>query len=1034
VEYSSVSNWKVAHNNLHAQDAYLNIIKHIFLRESSLIKIGDLVQMMDHLYWKYANIFIARKQYFKNNESSDELKQMRLQIHSKQELLSVAIAHHRSISVDIVEGVEQWRRHLQKDVQMTAVASLFWNGQNYLIKMLHDTPKLFHTQTMWMWLGFEADCFIIPPRHLNPHTERLNRERKFHKWKQKRDDHNTAALKKLMSQQVMYRSVSTVEREAVRRQASQSQVNHFGGAGAAKPIPRRGKVAIDIGSRPGSAQNPTPLASSQSTPTLPPIAGAQIMISSTAHTQSAVALTPMESESGMNEVSTCLLAPRRARRGIVDEKEDKQTTPEENSVDGTEDDDYSLDSSSVTSILTDDTGSGWRDLRDSCKPSWDYYFNSNIDSDDVDPFDQEEDFWLNLDHNEHMVEAAMGYLVLFPKKYIVPPMKKVLSARCRACEQVLHDEVALAERVQENIAESKELQMNFEKEKLQEYLEELDSEGKQIEHLLAMEQLQTRQMSNNVRDQFHQNEISREYVAGLLDSRKPNERYISSARTKGRSLSPSRASPTRLATSIASPRQKNNNMFAVFLTAPSIANDQDFTQSTMSFIPENIVCKIDSSVLKERIEAVVDNDRQACIRVGSSLVMRNRMYRDNRARAYQNKKAKKRNALQAIVFMQALVRGVITRQRLSRKSRMQSKVSATLFIQKCLRRYIRRCRERVKRRLFKADCLRVRREILESHRSADILITFFKYLIFLKKRRYYMNKYAAIARLDVPRMTRVLKSALMAQSLFRGYSTRKWFSNILNDSRKRAKIGPKYKKKIVAASRRQHHYTVSGSGGFQYWWRNHPAETSTNTELLDDGSVTMLSTEQTESSVFMTNVSNDLEIQEKSALISTAQDREQTRKDQEHSNRRQSVGMVSEEDSSSEGLSLSVPDIDLLAVSRSLELKKRSTIRGKIAMLKGGSRSHHKGVSLLRAVPTKERAFLPHKGSQSVSGGSVSNFSSSSVAPRSHTLAYENPNVHFKAKQERSGGLSGSLFSNSLDPKRSNELNGLLQDVYGFQK
>jgi hypothetical protein len=106
-------------------------------------------------------------------------------------------------------------------------------------------------------------------------------------------------------------------------------------------------------------------------------------------------------------------------------------------------------------------------------------------------------------------------------------------------------------------------------------------------------------------------------------------------------------------------------------------------------------------------------------------------------------------------------------------------------------------------------------------------------------------------------------------------------------------------------------------------------------------------------------------------------------------------------------------------------------------MLKGGSRSHCKGVNLLRAVPVKEREFVQHRitgAPNSVSGSSLSSMDGSIAGTRSHTYAYENPNVHFKAKQARMGGLSSSLYSSSLNSARSNELNGMLKDVYGFQK
>jgi len=1009
VTYSSLSKWTVAQNSLKAQDCYLNIIKYIFLRESSLIKIQDMVLHMDKLYWRYANTYIARKLYFKNNVNCEELKQIRLQLHDKQELLSVAIAHHRSISVDIVENVQLWRKYLQQDVSMKDVASLFWNGTNYLIKMLHDTPQLFKTQTMWMWLGFDVDSFIIPPRQLNPHTERLNRERKAHKWKEKRDEHQTAALKRLMSQQVKYKSAAIVDRDAVRRQTAVMNVQ------AVKPRARRGRLSSpekpdDEGKKP---------VGSQSTPILPPIgASAQAHVSKSEHTQSAVALQTAFSDDKSEEGS-----------------DNSSEVDDEDSIGSS-----SIDSSSITSVLTDDSGSGWRELRDSCMSSWNYYHNQT--KEDPNLFEQEEDFWENIDHSEHLVEAATGYLELFPKRFIVPPMKKPLIARCRACERVLQEEVQLAEQVKEKVAISHEMKVELDKEVLQEKLELLDTEEKQMENLIEMEKVRCRQENMNIRDQRSFNEVSREYVSHLLDGRKPYQRYISSARSKTRSPSPSRSSPSR-PTRISSPRAKNSNKFAVFLTAPSIA-ETDNTMSTFSYIPENVVLKMEPEVLKERIKSVVENDRQACVRLGSSLVLRTEGHRRNRAQAYKGKPKTKRNALEAIVFMQALIRGVITRHRLSRKNRIHTKMAATLFIQKCLRNYIKRCRARVKRRLFKADCLRVRKQILMSHRSADIIKTFFRYLVFLRKRTYFLNKYAAIARLDVPRMTRVLDAALRIQSIFRAFSTRVWFTNVVNESRKRlkvGKIGPKYKSKILKASRRDHHFTIAGSGGFRFRWKYSPEKNSVLRGTEAEYPLVRV-TEESVVSIMSSNVHKSQFHGDESpgpmahSRPSPILERTLSSPDGMMSTgRRPSLGSVSDESVSLGELSLSLQGSNSHgANARSVELKKRSNIRGKIAMLKGGSRSHHKGVNLLRAVPVKEREFVQHKpGTANSVAGASSSFDGSSSGARSHSYAYENPNVHVKAEQERMGSLSGSLYSNSLN-KKANELSGLLQDVYGFQK
>ena len=1046
VEYSSLSKWKVAQNSLQAQNLYLMIMKYIILRESSLIKVKDIVSLLEEQYWKYANITIARKQYFKNNVMNDDLKDMRRRIHCQQESLSVALAHHRSLSIDIVECVQSWRSKLQKDVQLDDVASIYWNGQNYLLKMLHDTSNIFDTQTMWMWLGFDVDSFIIPPNNINPHTERLNRERKFLKWKKKRDDHHTAALKKLMSQTINYRSNSITDRDGYKRN-SDVLANKFG-ATDLKPIPRRGNLSGE--GRPGSA-NDQKMSTSQSAPTLPPIN----LRSQPQQTQSAADLTTSDTDiapTGLVALSSRRRSSTRSgsfghaasKSGDNDDDSDEGKIESNDMLnpDGTkmeevvEEDDESFDSSSVTSMLSEDTGCGWRELRDTCLPSWDYYFKAkkeNLDEDD--PFENEEDFWENLDLIEHVVEAAMGYFELFPKKYIVPPVKKSLLQRCRLCERVLMDETILVEKIKEKIATREELKVTFDKNELRNFLRELESESEEAleEKFRDMLKLQQRQESSNIRNHFKLQSIPREYVANLLDKRKPYQRYIATARRKGRLGPPSRSSPSRLSklpSQNNSPRPMSTyNDFAVFLTTPAISHEsQEYTQSTVSFIPENVECKMDRNVLMERMESVVENDRLACIRLGSCLILRASYHRRNKMRAYHNKKSNKRNALEAVIFMQALIRGVLTRNRLKRKNKMKEKMNATLFIQNCLRRYLHRCRERVKRRLFRADCLRVRREILASHRCADIIKTFFRYLIFLRKRTLFLNKYQGISKLDPARYNKVLDGVLRIQRLFRGYIKRRWFFDVIAESRKRSKITRKYKARIIQSSRCQHNFTVAGSGGFKYWWRNAPEKNSV--KVPQKVSTITLDTELTLSTTLLTDSAPDHKSGGESfqyTEIPTGDEgvirQDTTATDFE------SEGSPPVKDGLMSPSLLSI-DSELQSQQRSaIESRKRSNIRGKLAALKAGSTSHHKGINLLRAVPVKDREFIPRKNT-AYSTGSVSG-DGNLPAPRSYTEAYENPNVHHKAKKTLSDSLSRSL---SLESRRSHELNNLLRNVYGFEK
>ena len=1004
-EYSSLSHWKVAHNSLSAQEAYLNVIKYIFLRESSILNISDLVKELDAMYWKYANLVISRKHYSKNNESSEELRDKRARVREKQQILTVAIAHHRSISLDIVEGICRWRKLLQKDVKLQEIASLYWHGQNYLIKMLHDTSKLFDTQTMWMWLGFETDCFIVPPMELNPHSERLNRQQKFIKWKKKRDDHNTAQLKLLMSQQVSYGSSALYGQRGV--------LNHRNAGVIASPHNSNSNVSTDgdCRRRLASQAQDCSIGESQSTSKLPP-SSAELVSSNLAeaqqHSKSSANLLstepPNEVDESMhddeaNATGVSMLAPRRKvyASASIDEGEVSETKTRDL-------EEESLESSSASSRLAE--GYAWRELRDSCRASWDYFLKDRA-SDNV-KTTEEPDFWENLELNEHMVEAAMGYIELYPVQYIVPPLKPSLMARCQQCEKVLREEVLLSERIKEKVAVSKEMKLEFDREKLQAALEALELEENELEKRDREKKLKMRQQKMKVRDQFTFHEISREYVTSLLRRRKPYYRFISSARSQRAPSGLPSSSPSRAQPRGSSPprRPKNQNSFTVFLTAPSSPP----SSPPLSFFPHNLPCKIEHAVLKEKMAAVVENDRQACYRIGPTLVLRAEEHRGNRARAYQNKPAKKRNALEAIVFMQALIRGVVTRSRLARKNKIQSRMAATMFLQRCLRRYVHRCRARVKRRLFRADCLRLRKEVIVAHRSSDIIKTFFRYLVFLKKRQYFLKKYASIAKLDAHRMRRVTNAVLIMQRIFRGFSVRNWFTGVLLDSRKRTKIGPKYKLKIIESSHRPKNFSVAGSGGFKYWWRDRPEMNGGRKMATNSSSSSVI---REDSSLFLTSVDS-----KNDAITAKSSSQELYDREESHSAMHNNTGSTSQQ---------------LELTARSQELKKRSNIRGKIAMLKGGSKNFYNGVNLIKAAPTKEREFI-HAVSK-LSMGSVSSNGSFGTTGRSYTQAYESPNVHVKAKKARMNGLTNSLYSQSWDSmKKTSDLQLLLQDAYGFKK
>jgi hypothetical protein len=79
-------------------------MKHILLRETMILRVQGNVSLLENLYWKYAVVVIDRLQ-FGRPITTDDIQHMVGSIHLKQEELSVAIAHLRSLSIDVVESV-----------------------------------------------------------------------------------------------------------------------------------------------------------------------------------------------------------------------------------------------------------------------------------------------------------------------------------------------------------------------------------------------------------------------------------------------------------------------------------------------------------------------------------------------------------------------------------------------------------------------------------------------------------------------------------------------------------------------------------------------------------------------------------------------------------------------------------------------------------------------------------------------------------------------------------------------------------------
>ncbi len=83
---------------------YLKVLKYILLRETSYRRLVTLLDSLEMSYWRYSCVVIDRIQFGKSL-MTDDLTSLRKLISSHQEELCIAIAHHRTLTINVVEGV-----------------------------------------------------------------------------------------------------------------------------------------------------------------------------------------------------------------------------------------------------------------------------------------------------------------------------------------------------------------------------------------------------------------------------------------------------------------------------------------------------------------------------------------------------------------------------------------------------------------------------------------------------------------------------------------------------------------------------------------------------------------------------------------------------------------------------------------------------------------------------------------------------------------------------------------------------------------
>lgn len=647
-EYISVAKWKLDLNYPRVQNAFVRVAKYVILRENLLLRIEGILTRVDEKYWRYAALRVNRADLHIEHDSA-ELERLKATIFSLQGELCVAIAHLRSVSLALVSNVMKWRRTCGREIDRKETPSVHWHGENYFIKMLSDTCKLFDVPMMWMWLGFRPNVFMIPPHECNPLSARAERDLLKKDW--------------LMREEAF-------KREQLQKVALLSKPNTA--------------TSASIGS---------------------PMAAAASMLQRRKSTPS---------QKGPSEASA-------SQKNTVDASDDDAmlagkvvpiTIASQESMPLPDDDTSVGESKSILSGESSVAGDDWSELKAICLTSWE-------------PSDSEPNaFWSNLYQKHEVIDAAVGYLDVFPRMYIVPPLGFNLIERCDAMELILHREVALVESM-----------------------------------LSAAEQCS----------------LLREQTLKELFM-KPPEQALANSTTDLLTLRRRQQSVIRMSSSL---NQLRTSQPVEEILSPDYANDYSglsvFLTTGKSEFPSNTASILKINKQTRVLEAVnkVDDSRKCVNRINYLISLRRNRKKNSKDRTLM-KMSKRLNGHTAAAKIQAVMRGVLAREKIKRQKLALKRLFAVLLLQRVVRGYIGKLRAAQAKRRYRLECLIMRKVILRKKHGADVIGNFMLFCLATLRRNKLIKKYASLSKaFRSPQAQRMWNAIVDIQKVFRGYQARK---------------------------------------------------------------------------------------------------------------------------------------------------------------------------------------------------------------------------------------------------------------------
>jgi hypothetical protein len=450
-----------------------------------------------------------------------------------------------------------------------------------------------------------------------------------------------------------------------------------------------------------------------------------------------------ESSAGAGRgVGSTLLAPKSSSllRDSVNLSElpaegDKEGGKEEGGSSEKDEENEEEDDESESSSSSSESESevGWRSLRKTCLDSWGAGEKANA-------------FWSNTELSSVVVMAAVGFVEALPGKWLVPPVPAALEKRCLNLSAVIDYEFELMKEVEEKRVRSKEQLM-----KLADNLN-ANSLEKTLSYSRSWSAFES-QIMLKLRQQYCPPRLQR-YGTPLRPITPLNRRSTPLFRDN---------EPRPQPEEHADFAQFHDESFSVFLTTRHdlLQEDQLFRTSR----PNTVTAPRDK--VEQQSEMRVSSDRALTSKVHESVFL-------VKSRRSRRAAVERMRVTPAAIRIQALIRGWLCRKRAERRRHALRLFRATVLIQRAIRRLLAIFRAKRLKLVYRRECYIARRDILKKNKSAFILTKFIRFTAFVVQRTKNALQVSTVDKEVVKEKIRTFKkTAIVAQSLWRGYLTRK---------------------------------------------------------------------------------------------------------------------------------------------------------------------------------------------------------------------------------------------------------------------